>query len=103
LKQLSATQKHILWLQKRGLLPSQIRAKKKALGPDENWHQIRVTAQHNKRVLTQDKIPENGTKSPNMDKANFSNKNYIIAPAFTKGAYQVVPKKDVKYIGKNEG
>lgn len=27
-------------------------------------------------------------------------KNYAIAPAYNKGAYQVVPKSDLKYIGK---
>ena len=25
---------------------------------------------------------------------------YNIAPAYNKGAYQVIPKKDIKYIGK---
>ena len=25
---------------------------------------------------------------------------YTIAPAYNKGAYQVIPKKDIKYIGK---
>ena len=27
-------------------------------------------------------------------------KNYAIAPAYNKGAYQVVPKSDLKFIGK---
>ena len=27
-------------------------------------------------------------------------KNYTIAPAYNKGAYQVIPKKDIKHIGK---
>jgi hypothetical protein len=26
--------------------------------------------------------------------------NYAIAPAYNKGAYQVIPKSDLKYIGK---
>tara|TARA_Y100000766_G_C18628324_1_gene469504 strand:+ start:89 stop:385 length:297 start_codon:yes stop_codon:yes gene_type:complete len=27
-------------------------------------------------------------------------KNYTVAPAYNKGAYQVIPKGDVKWIGK---
>jgi len=27
-------------------------------------------------------------------------KNYTIAPAYNKGAYQVIPRQDVKHIGK---
>ena len=27
-------------------------------------------------------------------------RNYTIAPAYNKGAYQVIPRKDVKHIGK---
>ena len=29
-----------------------------------------------------------------------SSSQYTIAPAYNKGAYQVIPKKDIKYIGK---
>jgi len=27
-------------------------------------------------------------------------KNFTVAPAYNKGAYQVIPRKDVKHIGK---
>ena len=40
-----------------------------------------------------------GTKADNSWKIEES-KNYAIAPAYNKGAYQVVPKSDLKYIGK---
>tara|TARA_Y100001972_G_scaffold120939_1_gene164211 strand:- start:238 stop:546 length:309 start_codon:yes stop_codon:yes gene_type:complete len=40
-----------------------------------------------------------GTKVDNSWKVEIS-KNYTIAPAYNKGAYQVIPRKDVKHIGK---
>jgi len=40
-----------------------------------------------------------GTKADNIWKIEES-KNYAISPAYNKGAYQVVPKSDLKYIGK---
>ena len=40
-----------------------------------------------------------GTKSDNSWKVEIS-KQYTIAPAYNKGAYQVIPRKEVKDIGK---
>lgn len=44
-------------------------------------------------------LGESGTRIDNSWKIEES-KNYAIAPAYNKGAYQVVPKSDLKYIGK---
>ena len=44
-------------------------------------------------------VGNNGTKKDNSWQIEES-KNYAIAPAYNKGAYQVVPKSDLKYIGK---
>ena len=44
-----------------------------------------------------------GTKySPQKDNdwKREESKNFTVAPAYNKGAYQVIPKKDVKWIGK---
>ena len=40
-----------------------------------------------------------GTKTDNNWKVEIS-KQYTIAPAYNKGAYQVIPRKEVKDIGK---
>jgi hypothetical protein len=40
-----------------------------------------------------------GTKQDNSWKVEIS-KQYTIAPAYNKGAYQVIPRKEVKDIGK---
>lgn len=49
---------------------------------------------------TSDKIPANGTKPVDVSKAKFAQENYTIAPAYSKGAYQVISKNDVKTMGK---
>lgn len=38
----------------------------------------------------------NGTKSPDMSKANFAKNNYAMAPAYNKGPIMVVTKEDLK-------
>ena len=40
-----------------------------------------------------------GTKVDNSWKLEIS-KKYTIAPAYNKGAYQVIPREDVEHIGK---
>jgi len=32
--------------------------------------------------------------------AQQESKNFTVAPAYNKGAYQVIPKSDIKHIGK---
>ena len=47
-------------------------------------------------------MPISSTYSPETDdswKAEAS-KNFTVAPAYNKGAYQVIPRKDVEHIGK---
>lgn len=63
-----------------------------------NQTQTGVVRSH---IHTSDKIPANGTKPiDTMSKAAFANSNYTIAPAYNKGAYQVVSKDEIKYMGK---
>lgn len=44
-------------------------------------------------------IPENGTKRDNRGFVQVSNQ-YVSAPAYNKGAYQVLSKDEVLYIGR---
>ena len=47
-------------------------------------------------------MPISSTYTPQKDeswKAEAS-KNFTVAPAYNKGAYQVIPRKDVEHIGK---
>jgi len=51
------------------------------------------------------KYPSLGTGtgySPQSDSSwkQEESKNFTVAPAYNKGAYQVIPRKDVKWIGK---
>jgi hypothetical protein len=50
--------------------------------------------------MVSDQIPANGTKPVDVSKAKFAQENYTIAPAYSKGAYQVISKNDVKTMGK---
>jgi len=43
--------------------------------------------------------PRHETPVDNSWKAEAS-KNFTVAPAYNKGAYQVIPRKDVEHIGK---
>jgi hypothetical protein len=42
------------------------------------------------------------TYTPNKDQSwkQEASKNFTIAPAYNKGAYQVIPRKDVEHIGR---
>jgi len=82
---------HEKWLRKQGLLPSQIKEKKEALG--------------NPNKLPSYKVPKpyelsngigNGTKSADTSKANFCNENYAMVPLYNKGPIGVVSKEDLK-------
>ena len=57
-----------------------------------------------KQVEKQKEIPSikstgNCTVADNSWKVEAS-KNFTVAPAYNKGAYQVIPKGDIKWIGK---
>ena len=64
------------------------------------------------KTFAQQQMEDHRTKYPSMDisseytpqtdhswKAEES-KNFTVAPAYNKGAYQVIPRKDVEHIGK---
>jgi hypothetical protein len=42
------------------------------------------------------------TYTPNKDQSwkQEASKNFTVAPAYNKGAYQVIPRKDVEHIGR---
>ena len=72
------------------------------------WKQGAVAQQGERRTCTAKvagSIPVSstnagkGTKPDNSWKVEIS-KQYTIAPAYNKGAYQVIPRKEVKDIGK---
>jgi hypothetical protein len=61
-------------------------------------------AQSIKPIQKIDEIPSSKTTSykPMKDTSYMveASKNFTIAPAYNKGAYQVIPKGDIKWIGK---
>lgn len=83
---------HLKWLEKRGLSPKQIKEKKKKLGKKDIENNLKV----NSKYALSNTIPSNGTKSADVSKARFTEKNYAIAPAYNKGAVQVLTKTDLK-------
>lgn len=86
--------KHETWLRKRGLSRAEVKAKKKQLGSPNTIPDYTTTR------YTSDNIPANGTKSPDISKAEFAKKNYPMIPAYNKGPVMVISKDDVKYAGK---
>ena len=73
------------------------------------WKSIGAVAQSGERRLCTAKVESSnlssstnagkGTKVDNSWKLEVS-KQYTIAPAYNKGAYQVIPREDVEHIGK---
>ena len=73
------------------------------------WESIGAVAQSGERRLCTAKVESSnlssstnsgkGTKVDNSWKLEIS-KKYTIAPAYNKGAYQVIPREDVEHIGK---
>jgi hypothetical protein len=82
---------HLKWLEKMGVSPQQLSQKKKKLGSP---NKIPVYKIHNSVQLSND-IPSNGTKSTDISRAQFSNMNYAMVPAFNKGPIQPMSKKDL--------
>ncbi len=87
---------HQKWLAKRGLLPAQVSARKKTLG---NPNKIPSYVCAATAALSND-IPSNGTKSPDISKAEFSKSNYAMVPAYNKGPIQPISKNEIQYAGK---
>ena len=71
--------------------------------------QPKFVAQKTKKIQKQNTSPEipslihsSKTKCQPVDNSwkVEASKNFTVAPAYNKGAYQVIPKGDVKWIGK---
>lgn len=84
---------HERWLKKRGLSRKEVIKKTLSLGSPYLLPEQQYTRVGNS-------IPANGTKSPDTTKANFTKQNYILAPAYNKGAIQPISKNDIKEMGK---
>lgn len=89
-------EQHLRWLKKKGLLPEQVRAKKKVLGSPISFPSYAVKA----TAPLSNTIPSNGTKSADTSKANFAKENYAMVPAYNKGPVMVVSRQDIQYAGK---
>lgn len=87
---------HEKWLARRGLSRVQVAAKKRSLGSPY----VLPTYTREPLPRLSDDIPSNGTKSPDMSKANFSKENYAMAPAYNKGPVMVIGKNEIQYAGK---
>lgn len=87
---------HLKWLAKRGLTRSQVKEKKTKLG---NPNHIPDYSTANSIPLS-NTIPDNGTKSADISKSQFSKKNHTTAPAYNKGPIMVISKEDIRYVGK---
>ena len=82
---------------------------KKRTTKQSKWKSIGAVAQSGERRLCTAKVESSnlssstnagkGTKVDNSWKLEIS-KKYTIAPAYNKGAYQVIPREDVEHIGK---
>jgi hypothetical protein len=62
-------------------------------GHSSNWSDLSV-----KQISasTSNIIPGNGTKSPDMSKAQFAKDNFALVPAYNKGPIQPLTKDDLK-------
>lgn len=84
-----------------------VRTKRKTT--KSKWISIGAVAQQGERRTCTAKVADSisvsstnagkGTKADNSWKLEIS-KQYTIAPAYNKGAYQVIPRDDVEHIGK---
>ena len=84
-----------------------VRTKRKS--HKSKWTKVGAVAQQGERRTCTAKVAGSipvsstsagkGTKTDNSWKVEIS-KQYTIAPAYNKGAYQVIPRKEVKDIGK---
>ena len=84
-----------------------VRAKRKI--QKSKWTKVGAVAQQGEHRICTAKVAGSipvsstsggkGTKPDNSWKVEIS-RQYTIAPAYNKGAYQVIPRKEVKDIGK---
>lgn len=89
-KFLQAQEEHRRYLASKGIKP----AKRGILrGNSSNWSDLSVKQIN---AYTSNSIPCNGTKSPDMSKAQFSKNNFALVPAYNKGPIQPMTKKDLQ-------
>lgn len=62
-------------------------------GHSSNWSDLSVKQIN---AYTSNTIPGNGTKSPDMSKAQFAKDNFALVPAYNKGPIQPMTKDDLK-------
>ena len=62
-------------------------------GHSSNWSDLSVKQIN---AYTSNSIPGNGTKSPDMSKAQFAKENFALVPAYNKGPIQPLTKDDLK-------
>ena len=84
-----------------------VRTKRKS--HKSKWTKVGAVAQQGERRTCTAKVAGSipvsstnagkGTKVDNSWKVEIS-KQYTVAPAYNKGAYQVIPREDVEHIGK---
>ena len=83
--------------------------RKKRTTKQSKWKSLGAVAQQGERRICTAKVAGSipvsstnagkGTKVDNSWKVEIS-KQYTVAPAYNKGAYQVIPREDVEHIGK---
>ena len=83
--------------------------RKKRTTKQSKWKSLGAVAQSGERLpCTQEVESSNLSSSTNSGKGTLPDnswkveisKQYTIAPAYNKGAYQVIPRKEVKDIGR---
>lgn len=89
-KFLQAQEEHRKFIASKGVKP----AKRGTIrGHSSNWSDLSVKQIN---AYTSNSIPGNGTKSPDMSKAQFSKNNFALVPAYNKGPIQPMTKDDLK-------
>ena len=99
-----ALKKYIKYLKSLGLkVDSKGKIKKRYTFERKTFVAAAAVAQQVEQLICNQKvggsIPSGGTKPVNNWRLEES-KNFTIAPAYNKGAYQVISKDNVKHIGK---
>jgi hypothetical protein len=85
------------WLKKRGLLPEQIKKRKKELGSPNSIPDYSTAS----FAPLSNTIPANGTKETDMSKSKFCNENYAMVPAYNKGPIGVFTKNNIDLLKTN--
>ena len=99
-----ALKKYIKYLKSLGLkVDSKGKIKKRYTFERKTFVAVAAVAQQVEQLICNQKvggsIPSGGTKPVNNWRLEES-KKFTVAPAYNKGAYQVISKENVKHIGK---